>query len=136
MVHPRNTKRFRTLRSSFRTTFIYCSLGLLSQSFYRALAIQVSQRVKSNYVINIVSIEKFTIRLFDSVKYNPKSTLLFLLCRSNSRQGILIQGMIKGAYWISSNIAIAILNFSLLLPIQLSLFQLCNSKVVALYPFA
>ena len=43
----------------------------------------------------------------------------------------------KGAYWISSNIAIAILNFSLLLPIQLSLFRLnCDSKVVALNPFA
>ena len=40
----------------------------------------------------------------------------------------------KGAYWISSNIAIAILNFSLLLPLQLSLFQLCDSKVVALIP--
>ena len=42
---------------------------------------------------------------------------------------------IKVAYWISSNIAIALLNFSLLLPIELSLFQLCDSKVVALNPF-
>ena len=79
--------------------------------------------------------------------------------------------MVKVAYWISSNIAIAILNFSLLLPhlvialptlrslvhyqilhlsniaiaildfslllsIKLSLFQLFDSKVVALNPFA
>ena len=35
--------------------------------------------------------------------------------------------LFKGAYWISSNIAIAILNFSLLIPIYLSLFQLCLS---------
>ena len=33
-------------------------------------------------------------------------------------------------------IAIAILDFSLLLPLLLSFFQLCDSKVVALNPFA
>ena len=36
---------------------------------------------------------------------------------------------IKGAYWISFNFAIAILNFSLLLRIKFSLFQLCDSDM-------
>ena len=43
---------------------------------------------------------------------------------------------LKEAYWISSNIAIALFDFSLLLPIYLSLSQLCDSKVVALNLFA
>ena len=43
---------------------------------------------------------------------------------------------LKVAFWISSNIVIAILNFSLLLPLLLSLFQLSDSKVVTLNPFA
>ena len=48
----------------------------------------------------------------------------------------IINVLVKLAYWIKSNIAIAIFNLTLLLPIWLSLFQFCDSKVVALNPFA
>ena len=41
---------------------------------------------------------------------------------------------LKMAYWIISKIAIAILNFSLLLHIYLSLFQLCDSKSCRFWP--
>ena len=45
----------------------------------------------------------------------------------------------KGAYWISSNIAIAIFNFSLLLPLQFAkldhkLHKLTNWKIIKLKP--
>ena len=64
----------------------------------------------------------------------------FFLKRADIRKELpgttFILSYIKGAYWISSNIAVAILNFSLLLPLKPTLCQLCDSKVVALNPFA
>ena len=111
----------------------YLSLFLtitLSISLYHSLCISLSSLLSLSITLSIslyhslyISLSALSMYIFFS---HDICLSLFLVQHTYYIQ-------FKVAYWISSNIAIAILNFSLLHPIQLSLCQLLRQQQLSLF---